>query len=85
MAALELGTYVSYQGAAHMAVKSTGGTNAMVTIIHPSHNTKLCVSRKKLTVMPYKAAVSILPCGKRTLLTLKGHRLSLVSYRWLKS
>ena len=85
MAALELGTYVSYNGTAFMAVKSTGGTNAMVTIVHPCHNRKFVISRKKLTVMPHKAAVSILPCGKRTLLTLKGHRLSLVSYRWLKS
>lgn len=84
MAALELGTYVSYAGTAFMAVKSTGGTNAMVTIINPRSNTKRVVSRKKLTVMPYKAAVSILPCGKRTLVTLKGHRLSLVSHRWLK-
>ena len=85
MAALELGTYVSYAGTVFMAVKSTGGTNPMVTIINASSNKKLRVSSKKLTVLPHKAELSALPCGKRILVTLKGHRMSLVSYRWLCS
>ena len=84
MATLTLGTYVSYRDVAYMAVKSTGGSNAMVTLIRPGSNFKLQVSRKNLKVLPYQAEVQTLPCGKRTLLTLKGHRMSLVSYRWLK-
>ena len=83
MATLELGSYVSYKNTPYLAIKSTGGANPMVTIIQAGDNKKLQVSSKNLLLMPYRAKEETLKCGKKTLVTLKGSRLSLVSHRWL--
>jgi len=83
MATLQLGSYVSYKNTPYLAIKSTGGNNPMVTLIQAGDNKKLQVSSRELLLLPYRAKEEALKSGKKTLVTRKGYRLSLVSHRWL--
>ncbi len=82
MATLQTGSYVQYQGQWFLALGTE--SSGMWHIIHPNHNSKLCVSERKLKVSGKVAKSTIGKDNKPYLITLKsGDVLSLTSKRWV--